>query len=172
MFIVSFMSFTIMYAVLLLTPYYLDQVKHLPIFQASFLITVIPIGMTRTTPISGMITDHRGLALPLLLGLSMVTIGSFLLTFIDLTGTYIITGIGLFLIGSGIGMFTSPNNSSVMSHVPKSVLGITGGILNMSRTLGMGLGVTLGGLMYQFFLNVYEPSHLNHLLLTFDHRTM
>ncbi len=165
--ITSTMSFIIMYAVLLLTPYYLDEVKHLPIFQASFLITVIPIGMTIFTPISGMMADHRGPGIPAILGLSMVTAGAFMLAFIDATGTYIITCTGLFLIGSGIGMFTPPNNSHVMGSVPKDRLGITGGILNMSRTMGMGLGVTLGGMTYQFFLNLYGDSQLSHLLLTF-----
>ena len=161
------LSFMVMYAVLLLTPYYLDQVKHLPIFQASFLITVIPIGMTISTPISGIMTDSHGPAVPSLLGLSMATIGSLMLTFIDITGTYIITCIGLFLVGLGIGMFTPPNNSSIMGNVPKNVLGIAGGFLNMSRTLGMGLGVTFGGLIYQLFLKIYDPSNPSHLLFTF-----
>lgn len=163
----SIMSFMVMYAVLLLTPYYLDQVKHLPVLQASFLITVIPIGMTISTPLSGILTDQRGPAIPALLGLSMATIGSFLLAFIDLTGTYIITCVGLFLIGSGIGMFTPPNNSHIMGSVPKDVLGITGGILNMSRTLGMGFGVTLGGLTYEFFLKFYGKSQLGQPLAAF-----
>jgi EmrB/QacA subfamily drug resistance transporter len=163
----SIMSFMVMYAVLLLTPYYLDQVKHLPVLQASFLITVIPIGMTISTPLSGFLTDQRGPAIPALLGLSVATIGSFLLSFIDLTGTYIITCLGLFLIGSGIGMFTPPNNSHIMGSVPKNVLGITGGILNMSRTLGMGLGVTLGGLTYEFFLKFYGNAQLGQPLAAF-----
>jgi len=99
--------------------------------------------------------------------ISMATIGSLMLTFIDITGTYIITCIGLFLVGLGIGMFTPPNNSSIMGNVPKNVLGIAGGFLNMSRTLGMGLGVTFGGLIYQLFLKIYDPSNPSHLLFTF-----
>lgn len=165
--IASAMSFMVMYAVLLLTPYYLDHVKHLPIFQASLLITVVPIGMTIFTPISGRMTDHRGPAIPALIGLAMTTVGSLLLVFIDSTGTYIITCMGLFLIGSGIGMFTPPNNSNVMGNAPKNALGIAGGILNMSRTVGMGLGVTLGGLTYQLFLQIYEPSNLDFMILAF-----
>jgi EmrB/QacA subfamily drug resistance transporter len=157
------MSFIVMYAVLLLTPYYLDHVKHLPIFHASLLITFVPIGMTIATPIAGTISDHRGPSFPSLLGLAMATFGSLLLTIIDITGTYIITCLGLFLIGSGIGMFIPPNNSSVMGNVPKNVLGIVGGILNMSRTLGMGLGVTLGGLTYQLFLQVFKDSQLDFI---------
>lgn len=165
--ITGIMSFVVMYAVLLLTPYYLDQVKHLPILQASLIITVVPIGMTISTPISGIMSDHRGPAFPSLLGIALSTVGAFLLVFIDLTGTYILTCTGLFLIGAGLGMFTPPNNSNVMGNVPKNVLGIAGGILNMSRTLGMGLGVTLGGLTYQFFLQVYKPSHVDFGLSTF-----
>jgi EmrB/QacA subfamily drug resistance transporter len=159
----SIMSFIIMYAVLLLTPYYLDHVKHLPIFHASLLITFVPIGMTIATPIAGSISDHRGPSFPELLGLAMATCGGFLLTIIDMTGTYFITCLGLLLIGSGIGMFIPPNNSSVMGNVPKNALGIVGGILNMSRTLGMGLGVTFGGLTYQFFLQVFKDSQLDFI---------
>lgn len=165
--VTSIMSFTVMYAVLLLTPYYLDHVKHLPVFQASLLITVVPIGMTLSTPISGMISDHRGPGIPSILGLAMATIGTLLLTFIDSTGTYILMSLGLFLVGAGIGMFTPPNNSNVMGKVPKNVLGVAGGILNMSRTLGMGLGVTLGGLTYQFFLPVYQHLQTDFMVDSF-----
>jgi EmrB/QacA subfamily drug resistance transporter len=157
--VTSIMSFIVMYAVLLLTPYYLEHAKHLPVFHASLLITFVPIGMTIATPLSGMMSDLKGHALPELLGLIMATVGTFLLAIIDITGTYILTCSGLFLVGAGIGMFTPPNNSSVMGNVSKEILGIAGGILNMSRTLGMGLGVTLGGLTYQFFLQTLHQSN-------------
>lgn len=163
----SIMSFIVMYAVLLLTPYYLEHVKHLSVFQTSLLITVVPIGMTISTPVSGIISDQRGPAIPALFGLGMATIGSFLLAIINITGTYIITCLGLFLVGAGIGMFTPPNNSSLMGNAPKNVLGIAGGILNMSRTLGMGLGVTLGGLTYQFFSKLYQHSLFADMIITF-----
>lgn len=165
--VTSIMSFIVMYAVLLLTPYYLDQVKHLPVFQASLIITAIPIGMTISTPISGIMSDQRGPAIPSIIGLSLATIGAFLLSIINITGTYVLTCVGLFLVGAGIGMFTPPNNSHLMGNVPKKSLGIAGGILNMSRTLGMSLGITIGGLSYQFFMQIYGNIHLNYLVYTF-----
>ncbi|WP_342043331.1 MFS transporter [Bacillus sp. OTU2372] len=163
----SMMSFIIMYAVLLLTPYYLDHVKHLPVFQASFFITFVPIGMTISTPISGMMSDRLGPGLPSILGLAFATIGTLLLSFIGSTGTNILMCLGLFLAGAGIGMFTPPNNSNVMGKVPKNALGVSGGILNMSRTLGMGLGVTLGGLSYQFFLSVFGHNQVDSMIYAF-----
>jgi EmrB/QacA subfamily drug resistance transporter len=165
--ITSIMSFIVMYAVLLLTPYYLDQVKHLHVFQAGIVITAVPIGMTITTPISGVMSDHRGPAIPAIIGLSMATAGALILSFINMTGTYILTCVGLLLVGAGIGMFTPPNNSHVMGNVPKNALGVAGGILNMSRTIGMSLGITLGGLSYQFFMHLYGKIHLNYLVYTF-----
>lgn len=64
-------------------------------------------------------------------------------------------------------MFTPANNSSLMGTAPKNVLGIAGGILNMSRTLGMGLGVTLGGLTYQFFSKLFQHSLLDDMIITY-----
>jgi MFS family permease len=165
--ITGILSFIIMYAVLFLTPYYLDQVKHLSIFQASLIITAIPIGMTISTPISGIMSDNRGPAIPSIIGLGMATTGALLLSIINITGTYIITCTGLILIGSGIGMFTPPNNTHIMGNVSKKVLGIAGGILNMSRTLGMSLGITLGGLSYQFFQVLYGRSGTDILVHIF-----
>jgi EmrB/QacA subfamily drug resistance transporter len=165
--ITGIMSFIVMYAVLLLTPYYLDQVKHLQVLQAGIVITAVPIGMTISTPISGMMSDHRGPAIPSIIGLSMATAGALILSFINITGTYILTCVGLLLVGAGLGMFTPPNNSHVMGNAPKSALGVAGGILNMSRTLGMSLGITLGGLTYQFFLRLYGNIHFNNLVYTF-----
>lgn len=37
----------------------------------------------------------------------------------------------------------------------------------MSRTFGMSLGITLGGLSYQFFLKLYGNNDLAHLVIIF-----
>jgi len=59
-----------------------------------------------------------------------------------------------------------------MDSAPTHRLGVAGGILNMSRTLGMGLGITLGGLSYQLFLSMSGTANENtaprtHLIFAF-----
>ena len=149
------LAFAIMYSVLLLTPYFLEHVKGLTPFQSGLLITIIPVGMTLSTPIAGPLSDRLGVRPPMLIGLAITTLGCALLMFVKLDSSYVLLGLGIFFVGVGLGTFTPPNNSNVMGHTPAHRLGIAGGILNMSRTLGMGLGVTFGGLIYQVFLSIY-----------------
>jgi MFS family permease len=74
-------------------------------------------------------------------------------------GTYLLLIAGLFLLGVGMGMFTPPNNSSVMGSAPSNRLGVAGGVLNMARTFGMGFGVTFGGLLFQLFVSLNAHFH-------------
>lgn len=151
--VTGILSFSLMYAVLLLAPFYLDGVEKLGPFLSGLLLTIIPIGMTLVTPFAGAISDRHGKRLPTVVGMSIALIGGILLAL--MTGqpwSYALLAGGLFLVGAGVGLFTPPNNSSVMGSVPPNRLGVTGGVLNMSRSLGMGLGITIGGLSYQLLL--------------------
>lgn len=150
--ITGVMSFTVMYAVTLLGPFYLDMVQKMSSLSAGLYMTVIPIGMTIFTPISGTLADKFGTRLLTISGMASASAGSVFLALMGggLSKPFLI--LGLFLVGVGLGLFTPPNNSSVMGSAPSRRLGVAGGILNMSRTLGMGLGVTLGGLTLQVFL--------------------
>lgn len=151
-------SFAVMYGVTLLGPFYLDYVEKIGSLQAGLYMTIIPIGMTLFTPLAGALADRFGTRLLTVAGMASAGLGSLLLAFMGggLTKPFLM--LGLFLVGVGLGVFTPPNNSSVMGSAPSHRLGVAGGILNMSRTLGMGLGVTLGGLSFQLFLALHGAS--------------
>lgn len=50
---------------------------------------------------------------------------------------------GLVLLGAGQGLFIAPNNSSVLSAAGPTETGEAGGLVNLMRSLGMSLGVSL-----------------------------
>ena len=62
------------------------------------------------------------------------------------------------LIGIGMGLFTPPNNSSVMGSAPREHLGTAGGVLNMARSLGMSMGSAVAATLYASFLLLYAGS--------------
>lgn len=161
--ITGILSFSVMYAVTLLGPFELDRVNRLPSYQAGLFMTVIPLGMTVFTPISGALADRLGTRILTTSGMLSAILGAIALSvstaFAGGTGGDLLMLVGFFLIGTGLGIFTPPNNSSVMGSSPKTHLGVTGGILNMSRTMGMSIGVTLGGLFYQLFLMAHGVSN-------------
>ena len=54
----------------------------------------------------------------------------------------------LALIGVGMGLFTSPNNASIMGAAPEQQAGMASGVLNMSRGMGTALGLAVTGSIF------------------------
>ncbi|MCY0888860.1 MAG: MFS transporter [Alicyclobacillaceae bacterium] len=148
------MSFACMYAVILLGPFFLDHISHLNPLTSGLYMTIVPLGLTIFTPLAGALADRYGTRLLTMGGMLASALGCLALAFMGGSLTHLFLIVGLFLVGTGLGLFTPPNNSSVMSSSPPNRLGVTGGILNMARTLGMGLGITLGGVSYQVMLRI------------------
>ena len=139
----GWMCFMATFTYIMLFPFYLQQILNFTPSQVGLLMTVFPITMMITAPISGSASDKFG---PLALttsGLVIAGIGFFYLsTFSAETRFYQIIP-ALVILGLGIGMFQSPNNSSIMSSVPQKKLGISGSIGSVVRHVGMVSGTAL-----------------------------
>jgi MFS family permease len=51
-------------------------------------------------------------------------------------------------IGVGMGLFTSPNNASIMGAAPEQNAGMASGVLNMTRGLGTAFGLAVTGTIF------------------------
>ena len=96
---------------------------HAGIFLIPLDATLILVG-----PISGSLSDKWGARGLSTLGLVVASAGFFVLSQFDLATSYFHIAVGLVLVGSGIGLFRSPNASSVMGSVPASKRGVSSGI--------------------------------------------
>jgi MFS family permease len=54
----------------------------------------------------------------------------------------------LAVVGIGMGLFTSPNNASIMGAAPGQQAGMASGVLNMTRGMGTALGLALTGTVF------------------------
>jgi MFS family permease len=141
-----------MYGVLFLIPFYLENVQGLHPSATGFLLTPVPIAMAILTPYAGTLADRFNPKHLTFVGMGFATIGTLLFCFVSATSSTVLLVIGLILIGIGQGVFTPPNNSTVMGSVPHHLLGSAGGLLNMSRSLGMSVGIAFSGAVYQLAL--------------------
>ena len=96
---------------------------HAGIFLIPLDATLILVG-----PISGSLSDKWGARGLSTLGLIVASAGFFVLSRFDQATSYPEIALGLVLVGFGIGLFRSPNASSVMGSVPSSKRGISSGI--------------------------------------------
>lgn len=150
------LSFSVMYTVTLLGPFLLIQERGFSSVLAGMYLCLIPLGMAVCTPIAGVLADTIGRGTLTLAGMAITCIGVLLLGLFPLS--IVMFSVGAFLVGAGLGTFTPANNATVMDMTDNKHLGVAGSLLNMSRTIGMGLGVTIGGVTHQLFLNLLGPS--------------
>jgi MFS family permease len=120
---------------------------------AGLLMALTPAAIIAIAPFSGAWSDRAGTRLLTVAGESAVTVAlgaiGLLLTLagagvIGPERTVFLIAPLLALIGVGAGMFQSPNNSAVMGSVPRTHLGIGGGVLASMRNLGMAFGTAIG----------------------------
>lgn len=139
------LNYICVYSITFLMPFYLIQGRGLNAAQAGLLLTVQPILMAITAPISGALSDKIGSRIPGMLGMAFLGGGLFLLSSIGPNTPLWQIGLGLGIAGFGTGTFISPNTSALMGSAPRSRQGIASGVQGTARNLGMVLGIGLAG---------------------------
>lgn len=124
-------------------PFFLEWVLHYPIQRAGMLLAAIPIFGGIAAPVSGNLSDRFGTRITGLTGLLLMMIGCLGISTFHAQMTDLGYVLRVAPFGIGIGIFQSPNNSAILSEVPPERLGITSGLLSLTRTLGQVLGLPL-----------------------------
>ena len=113
-----------------------------PLTAGIFLVPV-SASLALFGPISGWISDKHGARALSTLGLITSSIGFLMLTQIGRTVTFQGLLLPLVLIGSGMGIFASPNRASIMNSVPPEVRGLASGtsatMINVGATFSLGI---------------------------------
>jgi MFS family permease len=131
-----------------LVPFALIQGRGLSPSQVGLVLTWQPIVMAVMASVSGALSDKIGSRIPATLGMAVLSTGLFLLSRMDASTPVAVLSAELALIGLGIGLFTSPNNSSVLGAVGPERRGVASGILSTARTLGNVLGIGSAGAIF------------------------
>jgi EmrB/QacA subfamily drug resistance transporter len=133
--------------IFILLPFYLEIVLGFEPRQVGLLMAVVPILLSVTAPIAGWFSDKFGPRPVIVVGLSIIIVGTFLLSRLSEETTIILFILSALPIGAGVGIFQSPNNSAVMGSVPRERLGIASSLLSVTRTMGQVAGIaTLGAI--------------------------
>ncbi|MGB8451765.1 MAG: MFS transporter [Anaerocolumna sp.] len=139
----SFISFIAIFCSNIVMPFYLQDILPFTPGQAGAFLSIYPLVLALTAPVSGFLSDKIGSEILTLGGLFLTSLGLFLMSTLTEHPSYAAMGIFVAIMSLGNGLFQSPNTSLVMSTLPKNKLGIGGGISAFVRNLGMICGITL-----------------------------
>ncbi|MEO5588502.1 MAG: MFS transporter [Gemmatimonadaceae bacterium] len=141
-------SFAAIAGILVLLPFYLENVLGYAPRTVGLLLVSAPLALGLAAPLSGSISDRVGPRPVIVTGLSVLLVGYLLMTTLS-TGTsalrYVIV---LIPVGLGMGIFQSPNNSAIMGSVPPHRLGVTSGLLTITRITGQLSGILVLGTIW------------------------
>jgi MFS family permease len=139
-------SYLVMFGVLLLVPFYLERALGLGTARSGLELMAFPLAFGVVAPFAGRVADRVG-ARPLCVGgMAIVTVSLVVLAAVR-PGTLGFLVL-LACIGVGMGLFTSPNNASIMGAAPEQNAGMASGVLNMTRGLGTAFGLAVTGTIF------------------------
>ncbi|MDR3573718.1 MAG: MFS transporter [Anaerolineaceae bacterium] len=139
---------SVVLAGLFILPYYLELVKNYSTLMVGILMMIDPLGLAIVAPLSGVLSDRFGSRISSILGLAVVAFGCMTLGALRLETSQVGFVLHMIPIGIGMGLFMSPNNSAIMGAVPKEHLGITSGLMNLTRLIGQTTGLPLMGVLF------------------------
>ena len=136
------------YTILLLIPFYLQDLRGLSAQQSGILYLPLPVVIILIAPLSGYLSDRMDSRYISSAGMAIMAFGIWQLSNLraDSDIIYLILGAGT--LGLGSGLFLTPNNSAVMGSIPDSKRGVASGMLGMMKYIGMVLGVAISGAVF------------------------
>jgi len=139
-------------AFLLLVSLYLQLVQGESPLQAGISVVPFDIAFLAVGPISGRLSDRYGVIKFTTSGLAVVSLALYLFSTLSPTAPYSTLVLYLIVFGIGMGLFTSPNMSSVMGSVPPSRRGVASALRATTFNVGLTLSYNLVILVLAFYM--------------------
>ncbi|MCX8023564.1 MAG: MFS transporter, partial [Syntrophorhabdaceae bacterium] len=149
-----------------LLSFYLQFIKGFSAQSAGFVLVCQPIMMALISPLAGKASDRIEARIVASSGMALTGIGLIMLVFLkaDTDLIYIITS--QIIIGSGFGLFSSPNTNAVMASVGGKFYGVASSLISTMRLLGQVFNLSIVMLVFNLVIGKVGigPSNLPQLL--------
>jgi len=164
----SFFMYGSNFALLFLLSLYLQFILGYSPSEAGNILLLQALAMAVMAPFAGKLADRFNSRIVATLGCSGVALGLVVLNFLNMQSDAEQVGWGLLIVGIGFGLFSTPNNKAIMSAVSPDNVGVASAAMNLGRTLGNLVGMSLVNVMVIYFIGDAIISELvkNELMLT------
>lgn len=164
--IASLISYFATFVVTYILNYHFQYIHGLDPQTSGIVLVVTPILMAIIAPMAGRLSDKYPPQIITAIGMGLVTIALFILTFLDKTTPFALVLLAMVLQGIGFGFFSSPNSNIIMSSVDKDDVGTASASLSTVRTIGQSFSLGLLTVVFAFVMGNVPiiPSNYNLLI--------
>jgi len=161
-----FCSVTVGTALYYLLPFDMNTVQHTAPSLAGLILLCMPLGMGVMGFVGGYLTDRYGAKPFILAGSGLLLVGMLMLSLIVQSPTSALDlAWRLLIIGMGIGLFTGPNQTLVMSVGMRETMGAASALSNLASRLGSVCGPLALGITWTFLAS-FSTQMLVGVLIT------
>ena len=142
------LSFISRISALFLMPFLLRDGLGYSASKTGLVQITVPIAMLMISPFSGRLSDRIGSRILTSIGFVLIGLSLFLLSNITADSSTVGVVLYLTIMGVGIGLFESPNNSLIMGSAPLHKQGTASAMLSTSRGIGLTMGLAISSGIY------------------------
>lgn len=148
----ALINYSATYAVTFLLSLYLQYIKGLPPQTAGMVLVAQPVCMALCSPLSGRLSDKIEPRVLASTGMALTAAGLVMLRYIG-PDTPVPAVIGMLIVlGTGFGLFSSPNMNAIMGAVQQKYYGIASGTVATMRLLGQMTSMAIATVVFAFFI--------------------
>lgn len=151
----TWINYAASFGVIFFFSIYLQTVKGLSPKDAGMLLVVQPLIQAAIAPFAGRLADKYAPDLMATLGMIICTLALFTASTLTADSPFILVALVLILLGSGFGLFATPNTAAVMASVPPRDYGMASSMIATMRSTGMLTSMTI----ITTVLSVYMGDH-------------
>jgi EmrB/QacA subfamily drug resistance transporter len=162
------------FALMFLFVFYFQGVQGDSPILAGIKLAPLALGMLVSSPLAGIWADRRGSRGMAVLGMLVTAAGLALMTTLDRGTTYVASGVYMFIVGLGSGMFNSPNTAAMMGVVAPQRRGIaaaarvlvqnTGAVISIAFVLAVVTSSVPKNVLFAVFSGL--ANHISNAELT------
>jgi MFS family permease len=129
------------FALMFVFVFYFQGVQGDSPILAGIKLAPLALGMLVSSPLAGVWADRRGSRSMAVAGMVVTAVGLALMTTLGRDTTYLASGIYMFIVGIGSGMFNSPNTAAMMGVVAPHRRGIAAGARVLVQNTGAVISI-------------------------------
>lgn len=141
----ALVAYSVIFAIAFLLSLYLQDIKSLSADMAGLILAAQPVAQTILSPIGGRLSDKVEPRIMSSVGMGLLFVGLLFLSFLSReTSLVLVIGL-LILMGTGFGLFSSPNANAIMSSVAPKFFGVASAVMSTTRSVGQmfSMGITI-----------------------------
>lgn len=137
--------FMVMFGFFYLAMQFMQLVMGYSPLGTALALSPLAVPMLILSPLSSWYLPKLGLRVVVVAGLGLLSVGLLSLCLVRIDSSYWAVAWPLLVVSTGVGIFTAPTTSAIMTSVPDAKQGVASAVNDTTREVGSALGIALTG---------------------------